>query len=520
MSGGVLIVSTWGDPSRWAGVRYRFRELAGRARSALPLILYGAGRGARALILVPDTLYASPGLRAGSLPGTWGELEREVRCWVEKVYGEFVDAFEVEEESLDEGVRGWLKGSVEVLVCPGFGRFRLKDRWLVFRGSLQLYKSVVLLHVLKKVLDAGGVDEVWLDLTHGVNYMPSTALVAVLAALRVLRFKLKDLRLRILNSDPFPGPEGGLVELAVHEMVLDPGFYQFPNPEAGRGRKLLHDVLDLLQQPQTLLSVDFRGVAGGLRELGERLSGAREVFESLWYAASFGFPLVALDYAPRLLGRAQLPRLREVVDELIGAVAEALRGARLAEEGGEVTVDTACLISEGRWRTLEVLLEAYSAAEALLEAVERYRPVEVGGRRGYRLSDLWSFAEQHLKPTAPHVEYLLSNEENNLLKCLLAAEACGKLERWCSFRELEREARERERELRERWEELLEDREFRRAARERVILRYRDGYQPSYRDRVFITHSGLPYDGVEVYCSRGQPRPDRGFEATGFAHPP
>ncbi|MEM2409972.1 MAG: hypothetical protein QXF87_05615, partial [Thermofilaceae archaeon] len=140
-------------------------------------------------------------------------------------------------------------------------------------------------------------------------------------------------------------------------------------------------------------------------------------------------------------------------------------------------------------------------------------------RRGYRLSDLWSFAEQHLKPTAPHVEYLLSNEENNLLKCLLAAEACGKLERWCSFRELEREARERERELRERWEELLEDREFRRAARERVILRYRDGYQPSYRDRVFITHSGLPYDGVEVYCSRGQPRPDRGFEATGFAHP-
>ncbi|MEM4852960.1 MAG: hypothetical protein QXQ60_05285, partial [Thermofilum sp.] len=113
VSGGVLIVSTWGDPSRWAGVRYRFRELAGRARSALPLILYGAGRGARALILVPDTLYASLGLRAGSLPGTWGELEREVRCRVEKVYGEFVDVFEVEEESLNEGVRGWLKGSVE-----------------------------------------------------------------------------------------------------------------------------------------------------------------------------------------------------------------------------------------------------------------------------------------------------------------------------------------------------------------------------------------------------------------------
>ncbi|MEM2274741.1 MAG: TM1812 family CRISPR-associated protein [Thermofilum sp.] len=511
----ILVVATWGDPTRWSAVNYELDS--GRIVKAnctlLPLLLK-AGRGAKALVVVPDTLYAafcrSSGCEAHK---EWEGLEAEVRGRVEQHYRGFLESCEVGGQPCS--AESWLESAASVVVCPGVGRFELKGRWLVFKGSLQLYTFSVLLHVLGAALEGGGVREIWLDVSHGVNYMPSAALTAVLSAARILRFKPGGVKVRVFNSDPFllgQQREGGAV-LAIHEMEMPLGFYQLPLPDAAcsarEGEKLVDAVLKLLSQPQTLLAESFRGSsAENLRKLGGRLSEVEQVVESFWYAASYGLPLIVLDYAPRKLEGRGLPSLKEVVDALTGALYEALGGVPLQEKEGSIVVDTASLIDQRKWQLLEVLLEVYAVTENLLEVSKSYEPEEREGRKGYRLSKVSDLVEKHLARTAPQSKHFFSVEESGLLRCLSAAENSGKLGQWHVFEDLMKSTAEC-RGASEHRSDILDDEEQRRNARERVVIRYRDGFQPRYGERNFIAHSGLTYRDVEVFFEPDERSPGK-----------
>ncbi|MEM2246461.1 MAG: TM1812 family CRISPR-associated protein [Thermofilum sp.] len=511
----ILVVATWGDPTRWSAVNYELDS--GRIVKAnctlLPLLLK-AGRGAKALVVVPDTLYAAFCRSSGcGAHKEWEGLEAEVRGRVEQHYRGFLESCEVGGQPCS--AESWLESAASVVVCPGVGRFELKGRWLVFKGSLQLYTFSVLLHVLGAALEGGGVREIWLDVSHGVNYMPSAALTAVLSAARILRFKPGGVKVRVFNSDPFllgQQREGGAV-LAIHEMEMPLGFYQLPLPDAAcsarEGEKLVDAVLKLLSQPQTLLAESFRGSsAENLRKLGGRLSEVEQVVESFWYAASYGLPLIVLDYAPRKLEGRGLPSLKEVVDTLTGALYEALGGVPLQEKEGSIVVDTASLIDQRKWQLLEVLLEVYAVTENLLEVSKSYEPEEREGRKGYRLSKVSDLVEKHLARTAPQSKHFFSVEESGLLRCLSAAENSGKLGQWHVFEDLMKSTAEC-RGASEHRSDILDDEEQRRNARERVVIRYRDGFQPRYGERNFIAHSGLTYRDVEVFFEPDERSPGK-----------
>lgn len=489
-------------------MEYRARGLGGSVKgrcTLLPLMLK-AGSGARAVIVVADTLYAALG---EGRPSTWEEIEKGVLCEVKRCWDSFVDECRVDGAELDEGRRRELKSSVEVVVCPGLGRHRFRDLWLEFKGSLELFASTVLLHVLERALRMGRDLELWFDLSHGVNYMPSAALVAASKVGRVLSFLLEPgkVRLRVFNSDPYAP---GIVELSINEMELPLGVHQLMQPDVKvvdgeEGRPLADVVLNLLGRLDSLFSGECRRekVRRLLGECGEGFSRAGRIIKDLWFSASHCLPLVALHRIHEGSGGQGFIALADLVKAVREALYETLRSVRIDQAGNGVTIDTASVVDYERWRLLDALLEAYAVAERLYSAGVCYTPADRRGRRGFKLSDVMKFVEDHLSRTAPTGVNFIGREVREILRYLLVLEEKGsQLGCWRLYDDLRGEALNHGEGIRavdERLESKVDGSKLAELMMERTFVRYRDGFEPSYGDRNFLAHLGLTYRDVEIY---------------------
>ncbi|QGR19713.1 TIGR01897 family CRISPR-associated protein [Stygiolobus azoricus] len=92
----------------------------------------------------------------------------------------------------------------DVLVAPNvFGnKVRQVD------GKTTLYFNYVYYNSLK-ILEENNPDEVYIDITHGVNYMPLLATEAIKLASYVYAIDKKNLTIRIYNSEPVIGKSEG-----------------------------------------------------------------------------------------------------------------------------------------------------------------------------------------------------------------------------------------------------------------------------------------------------------------------
>lgn len=201
-SGVVFVVAPWGDPGYWWPVKYSIapgRAIVSRT-SLLPLVEYICDRrGASTLwdllnimIVVGDSLWTSTN-RVGSLQGSlnWGAIKDEVVRFVRKKFEEM--AKECKEENKESCLRDLDPGKVDIAVCPAIYTDKVGNTYIEFKGSLQLYTLCVYLELLRRAVSAVGANrrseevEIWVDLTHGINYMPSSTLLAVQASVRVFK---------------------------------------------------------------------------------------------------------------------------------------------------------------------------------------------------------------------------------------------------------------------------------------------------------------------------------------------
>jgi CRISPR-associated protein Csx1 len=93
---------------------------------------------------------------------------------------------------------------VEVIVAPGVGRFRLDgESCAEFLGLLTDYSAYVAYEISRSLLQIGG-DEltVHLDLTHGINFMPSLTYAVICEVLGAIAIT-KKVRLKVYNSEPY-----------------------------------------------------------------------------------------------------------------------------------------------------------------------------------------------------------------------------------------------------------------------------------------------------------------------------
>lgn len=206
-----LIIATWGNFYSWSVQNYYFEGIKTEGRTSLSALVKKYP-DAHVLIFVPDTVYAGgvgrngcfPSDRISSLPSSYAELVESVKSntesWILKCSSssELVKALEEEKR-------------IDIEVVPSIGAYKYDEVNYDFKlkgTSPAFFYSSWLSGILLEKLIKGGFEEIVVDLTHGVNYIPLSTvstLEAVLSSICVALNKKK--RLKIVESEPVSGKE-------------------------------------------------------------------------------------------------------------------------------------------------------------------------------------------------------------------------------------------------------------------------------------------------------------------------
>jgi len=386
-----VVVSVWGDPSRWKPVKGYYVELPGGGfltasrtyRSSLGALMEAFG-GSRVLLFASSTL-GDPSV------GCYGGLVGSVRGSVESLLrgGEYCsDA-----------------SRVSVIVLPGVGRFEL-GVVKSFLGGLGQFRVAAFLKTLDFLVESRP-ERVILDLTHGLNYMPTYVRLSVFDALTCYSALAKvGVKLLVYNSEPFPvGAEeaSGLNIMLVEDYKFEPRW------ALGRLYDLLASAFTTWVKPAPIRSVF------GRRSPTYYEDGWRSLYrcvEKLVKAASWGL-IIPLAESVEDLSSLGLSALKCELERF-----SYLRGCEDLVE-----------VSGG---TLRYLFSPVYEAALLLGFAEVVKPLDLKLRRvdgGFSVADLRTVADALLQKTPLELfkhEWSQIVDRMRLFRCLGFDVGCWK----------------------------------------------------------------------------------------------
>ena len=192
----------WGNPYYWKVTRYSFQyECKKTAESFTTLpILTDCLDPDYIVIIALDTL----------APYVMGQLKRDI---------DYYDVVEYARESVVDKLDKLaikLKG-LKVEILPGIGKYnyRVQDdpKKASYEGMITDYKYSLAYFMAKHFMDRLEKQppdisiRIALDLTHGVNYMPTFTYDILLSLSRILRYKFSNVSFEVYNTDPFSTSE-------------------------------------------------------------------------------------------------------------------------------------------------------------------------------------------------------------------------------------------------------------------------------------------------------------------------
>ncbi len=190
-----IIVTTWGNPSRWEEVEYRIKDTHVCSKTTLmPLLQHFYSQNydvTHLIIIVLDTLASL----LGNKPRDYADLKSMVERFILSKLSEFKDISKPTVE---------LPTNTRIIVAPGFGSYSSKPYPYRFKGSMSdyyVYTYAEIFNAARKSMDMGGENLLALDLSHGINFMPSLTYRAVRDILEALHIKT-ECKLVLFNSDP------------------------------------------------------------------------------------------------------------------------------------------------------------------------------------------------------------------------------------------------------------------------------------------------------------------------------
>lgn len=181
-----VLISTLGDPSAWDPVEYFYGGFSFKSISTLPLFNYLSPKPDAVILVVLDTIIDDK-------ISSYADL-------VEKVRSKYVSLI-----SLISKETGLSYGQVRIVVSPGVGRFKPKDKELFFNfiGNLSDFYAYTMFEISKPFIESETEVTIHLDLTHGVNFMPSLTLLAIRRIASILALTRRSVRLKVYNAEPY-----------------------------------------------------------------------------------------------------------------------------------------------------------------------------------------------------------------------------------------------------------------------------------------------------------------------------
>ncbi len=189
-----VLVCTWGVPWRWSKAKYVL-EVDGQVKSV------ESTTTARLLVehINPDIIVLI----------VLDTLAAEILNRIVTTYSELVSEVESRVRSYVKENLG-LNSKTQIVVAPGIGKFSCRDvpdvRHMEFIGSMMDFYGVVLYElaaILTHLAQVSDVVELHLDLSHGLNYVPTLTYRAIRSISRVLALS-RCVKLYVYNSEPYP----------------------------------------------------------------------------------------------------------------------------------------------------------------------------------------------------------------------------------------------------------------------------------------------------------------------------
>lgn len=259
----------------WGEVYYSFRGrvLSRKVRSSLPL-LYDCLRPDVVVVLVLDTVVE-------------GDVEGylEVRERVSGRYRDFI------EDELGLRLGG---GKLSVIVAPGVGSFPNG----FFLGDLKDFHVYILYELVKVFLRywvGGGRLEFYLDLTHGMNYMPTLTYRVVREIAGISAF-FGDVRFSVYNSEPYTAQSSNLEIHVLEDAVMLPS----PSRDGLRDKPRLLEPRSLSESERRELDRLQSRLVGEAGFKG--LTGMSRTVNAFLGSLVNGLPLALLTFLPASSG--------------------------------------------------------------------------------------------------------------------------------------------------------------------------------------------------------------------------
>ena len=191
-----LLVSTWGLPRDWKDATYEFEGTFLKSCTTLGLL---SRKYDKVVVLVLDSIVDA--VARVDLNTSCGEcFKKHWRDFTGNDYPSLI-------QHVKETIHGILEClgvyNADVIVLPATGS--PSGVWN-FEGNMKDYMSIGLIRLYRYVKECAQLDEVAIDLTHGINFMPALSfrMVQIVSQLSYLyQNREKSIVFRAFNSDPF-----------------------------------------------------------------------------------------------------------------------------------------------------------------------------------------------------------------------------------------------------------------------------------------------------------------------------
>jgi len=239
-----ILVTTWGCPwnydatlkrysgFRWSEVEYVLDNNRLKSRTILPL-LYDLIKPSKCIIIVLDTV-------AYKYYRDYNELINDVIG----LYKDFIRDIGLDPRNVD------------IIVAPGAGYYSNG----IFEGYIYDYKVYTAFEISYRIIDdirENDVAELHLDLSHGVNYMPTLTYMVIRDLASILAV-FKTVKLTVYNSEPYTS---GAKKLTIHviektdtfpwprySMVYDKKFFIRAKLQAEERKELDQRIKDIMKK--------------------------------------------------------------------------------------------------------------------------------------------------------------------------------------------------------------------------------------------------------------------------------
>lgn len=233
-----LLIEVWGNYHAWKKVTYTYGDKTINSSTTLSLLLDSI-KPDKTFVIVADTLLEYEIASNNFTFDTTGSFYKNICTSIINSTNQFISTTLENYNTTNDG------SSISILVTPAIGTFANTR----FNGNPNNFFSYVYYVMAKTAVTIAQNTkdtslEIYIDITHGINYMTMMTYRAVKDICSILAYFF-DVTFIVLNSDPYVGAENKILHInQIEKAKINPlfNFFKYPRFDNGRWLKVTQNM--------------------------------------------------------------------------------------------------------------------------------------------------------------------------------------------------------------------------------------------------------------------------------------